>query len=111
MKHVKYNRDESKEQPWGTVRVAVRVRPLLPEERSSSVGQCMTFSPSDHSEITVAQKSFNFDFAFKPSSSQEFVFETCASSLVDRFLLGYNATILAYGQTGSGKVSTPFGFV
>jgi hypothetical protein len=112
------NASNGEDQPWGTVRVAVRVRPFVAGERpdlsSSSSGissaGCVCFSPDDPSEIIVGQKSFTFDFLFKPSSSQELVFEKCAASLVDRFVQGYNATILAYGQTGSGKFLKKFRF-
>ncbi len=34
------------------------------------------------------------------------VYESCARPLVDKFLAGFNATVLAYGQTGSGKTHT-----
>ncbi|KAG1517664.1 hypothetical protein G6F46_001498 [Rhizopus delemar] len=38
--------------------------------------------------------------------TQEQVFNTVASNFVDRFIDGYNVTILAYGQTSSGKTYT-----
>ncbi|CAO3600850.1 unnamed protein product [Absidia cylindrospora] len=59
--------------------------------------------------IVPHQKSFNFDYVFDTESTQDQVFTGVASNLVDRFLDGYNATILAYGQTSSGKTHTIMG--
>ncbi|GAB5585246.1 Kinesin-like protein kif21a [Umbelopsis nana] len=35
--------------------------------------------------------------------TQQHVYDTCVSTLFDKFVEGFNATIVAYGQTGSGK--------
>ncbi|KAI8580101.1 hypothetical protein K450DRAFT_156383, partial [Umbelopsis ramanniana AG] len=51
-------------------------------------------------------KPFTFDCIFGPTSTQEQVFNEVGSRLVERFLNGYNATVLAYGQTSSGKTYT-----
>uniref|UniRef100_A0A0K0DLM9 Kinesin-like protein n=1 Tax=Angiostrongylus cantonensis TaxID=6313 RepID=A0A0K0DLM9_ANGCA len=51
-------------------------------------------------------KTFAFDGVLDPSSQQEAVYDLTASSLLERFLKGFNCTILAYGQTGSGKTFT-----
>ncbi|RIB15867.1 P-loop containing nucleoside triphosphate hydrolase protein, partial [Gigaspora rosea] len=48
-------------------------------------------------------RSFTFDYVFPSDTEQEEVFQDCAISLLDKFVEGYNVTILAYGQTGSGK--------
>ena len=37
---------------------------------------------------------------------QKHIYNTCASSVVEAVLNGYNGTIFAYGQTGSGKTHT-----
>ncbi|ORZ15901.1 hypothetical protein BCR42DRAFT_352908 [Absidia repens] len=96
------------------VQVAIRVRPLTQQDRSQP-----RFSHSSDSDViktfgnTVTivphQKSFNFDYVFDTESTQDQVFTGVASNLVDRFLDGYNATILAYGQTSSGKTHTIMG--
>jgi hypothetical protein len=44
------------------------------------------------------QKSFTFDYLFDENSSQKDLYTRSVSPLVDRFLEGFNATILAYGQ-------------
>ena len=56
-----------------------------------------------HSE---SAKNFSFDHVFGPNVEQKFIYDTCAASVVDGCLNGYNGTIFAYGQTGSGKTHT-----
>lgn len=93
------------------VQVALRVRPLTQQDRSQP-----RFSHSTNSDVlktydnSIAivphQKSFQFDYVFDADSTQDQVFKSVASNFVDRFIDGYNVTILAYGQTSSGKTYT-----
>ncbi|KAI8341650.1 hypothetical protein BC941DRAFT_466551 [Chlamydoabsidia padenii] len=104
----------SKDSPTTAVQVAIRVRPLTQQDRFQP-----RFSHSSNSDVikthgntlTIVphQKSFSFDYVFDTESTQEQLFSSVASNLVDRFLDGYNATILAYGQTSSGKTHTIMG--
>jgi kinesin family protein 3/17 len=50
-----------------------------------------------------------FDYVFGIQSRQEDVYKTCAFSLVENALEGFNGTIFAYGQTGAGKTFTMVG--
>ncbi|KAJ3007560.1 Kinesin-like protein kif21b [Thoreauomyces humboldtii] len=102
-----------------SVKVALRVRPLSPKEVLASAQECVTcmspgvpqvsISPPLASSSSFADsagsqaRSFTFDHVFDALSSQEEVYEDCVGPLVERFLEGFNATVLAYGQTGSGK--------
>lgn len=43
---------------------------------------------------------------FGPDVEQKYIYDTCAASVIDSVLSGYNGTIFAYGQTGSGKTFT-----
>ncbi|KAJ3161699.1 hypothetical protein HDU86_006469 [Geranomyces michiganensis] len=109
-----------------SVKVALRVRPLSPKEVLASAQECISFvapgipqvSITPTSSTSVAEslglssaapggsgsaKSFTYDHVFDTLSTQEEVYEGCCRPLVDRFLEGFNATVLAYGQTGSGK--------
>jgi len=43
-------------------------------------------------------KTFTFDAVFGPSVEQKHIYNTCASSVVESVLQGYNGTIFAYGQ-------------
>ncbi|KAJ8663336.1 hypothetical protein O0I10_000575 [Lichtheimia ornata] len=93
------------------VQVALRVRPLTSQDRAQP-----RFSQSTDSDVIKTfdttvnvvphQKAFTFDHVFGTNSTQEQVFSSVASKLVDRFIDGYNVTILAYGQTSSGKTYT-----
>ncbi|QRV88006.1 kinesin motor domain protein [Ceratobasidium sp. AG-Ba] len=52
---------------------------------------------------------FTFDQAHGPQTSQHQMFSSTAAPLVERFIQGFNCTILAYGQTSSGKTYTMSG--
>ncbi|KAJ3157827.1 hypothetical protein HDU89_000206 [Geranomyces variabilis] len=109
-----------------SVKVALRVRPLSPKEVLASAQECISFVAPGTPQVSIAPtnstsvaeslgltsvapggsgsaKSFTYDHVFDTLSTQEEVYEGCCRPLVDRFLEGFNATILAYGQTGSGK--------
>lgn len=49
------------------------------------------------------------DGCFSAASSQDEVFNTVASPIVDSVLQGHNGTIMAYGNTSTGKTFTMFG--
>mmetsp|Transcript_19331 Transcript_19331/g.32512 ORF Transcript_19331/g.32512 Transcript_19331/m.32512 type:complete len:757 (-) Transcript_19331:570-2840(-) len=52
---------------------------------------------------------FNFDYIFDMKAQQCDVFETCAISVINSVMDGYNGTLFAYGQTGAGKTHTVMG--
>nr|CAG8474918.1 6747_t:CDS:10 [Entrophospora candida] len=97
-----------------SVQVAVRIRPITEEDLKS----CPT--KYQHTVITSSQFTpnqvivqdgdkkypYNFDHVFGPEDAQKDVFEKSVLKLVEKFLEGYNVTILAYGQTSSGKTHT-----
>ena len=110
-----------------TVKVVVRVRPLLPREapatcvrvhddaRSVTIGD----GDAEHERCEAVgggararrggggSHTFAFDHVYGESSSQAELYETTARPVVDSCLEGYNATIFAYGQTGTGKTYPP----
>jgi hypothetical protein len=47
---------------------------------------------------TEPPKDFYFDAVFGPNSEQKYIYDVCASSVVESVLNGYNGTIFAYGQ-------------
>ena len=91
-----------------SVRVCVRVRPLLPYELTIAAQKVLSY-PSPN-QLCIGHHSnprpFTFDFVFDDFASQQRVYSDCVQPLVDSFTAGYNTTILAYGQTGSGKTHT-----
>ncbi|XP_030432676.1 kinesin-like protein KIF7 isoform X1 [Gopherus evgoodei] len=88
------------------VRVAVRIRPLLPKELLHGHEACLHGDPETN-EVTLGRnRHFHFDAVFTESSNQESVYGACVQPLVEAFFEGFNVTVFAYGQTGSGKTYT-----
>uniref|UniRef100_UPI0037E7B87F kinesin-like protein KIF27 n=1 Tax=Semicossyphus pulcher TaxID=241346 RepID=UPI0037E7B87F len=88
------------------VRVAVRIRPLLPKEVLHNHRVCVRGVPGSTQVMLGSEKLFSFDHAFGPTASQDEVYESCVQPLVESLVDGYNATVFCYGQTGSGKTYT-----
>ncbi|KAK1892937.1 Kinesin-like protein KIF27 [Dissostichus eleginoides] len=88
------------------VRVALRVRPLLPREVLHHHQVCVRVVPDSAQVMLGSDRLFSFDHAFGPTASQDEVHESCVQPLVESLLEGYNATVFCYGQTGSGKTYT-----
>jgi hypothetical protein len=76
------------------IQVEVRIRP--------SPDCAIENTPST---VTVGTKTYRFNRVHLTTSQQQ-LYKMSAKGLVERFLEGYNCTILAYGQTGSGKTYT-----
>ena len=103
---------------WRTSRkrfqVAVRVRPFNRRELSLGTARVVTIpSPSQtilaSSDGKKKEKTFTFNSCFDSIdpggvsfSSQEDVFRTLGTDILDNAFNGYNACVFAYGQTGSG---------
>jgi len=93
------------------VKVVVRCRPLLPDEKKLKVVTCVKTSRTD---CTLdgkflpqrADKVYNMDRMFGSECDQKQVFIEVVSPIVLRVLDGYKCTVFAYGQTGSGKTYT-----
>lgn len=95
------------------VQVAVRVRPMLPQEAGNT--QCVEVLSSNSNDLNIIRlggeqgPKFTFDEIFPTSTKQINVYTDRVLPLVRSCMEGYNATILAYGQTGSGKTHTIMG--
>ena len=62
------------------------------------VGKRLLFNNS------TSPTGYDFEHMFGPSSVQtRTVYDTMICPLVDKYFLGFTATVFAYGQTGSGK--------
>ncbi|MBN3293958.1 KIF27 protein, partial [Polypterus senegalus] len=88
------------------VKVAVRIRPLLPKEILHNQHVCVRVVPNTQQIIIGKDRPFTFDFVFGQNSVQDEVYITCIKPLVSSLIEGYNVTVFAYGQTGSGKTYT-----
>eukprot|EP01062_Namystynia_karyoxenos_P020440 TRINITY_DN1773_c1_g3_i1.p1 TRINITY_DN1773_c1_g3~~TRINITY_DN1773_c1_g3_i1.p1 ORF type:complete len:1438 (+),score=462.47 TRINITY_DN1773_c1_g3_i1:143-4456(+) len=104
------------------VMVAVRCRPLTPQEQKGDQETRVIRMDRRHTffydpAVPGAPRTFEFDQNFwslgnpqDPNfASQRTVFETVGVPLVAHAMLGYNACIFAYGQTSSGKTYTMMG--
>ncbi|CAO3568270.1 unnamed protein product [Mortierella alpina] len=116
-----------------SVQVALRIRPIVTDaknrhrpraeaevlslvERSptpslSSPGSGPTSGQQQHDQpqqvvVVPLQRHFTFDHIFGTGASQEEVYQGSVKRMVDKFMEGYNVTIMAYGQTSSGKTYT-----
>lgn len=72
-----------------SVRVAVRVRPLLSFERTERLGECVTCIPHS-TQLCVGtpggadgKNTFTFDFTFPKNSEQRALYEDCVASLLE----------------------------
>ncbi|TKC45588.1 hypothetical protein EI555_020911, partial [Monodon monoceros] len=88
------------------VRVALRVRPLLPKELLHGHQSCLRVEPG-HGRVTLGRdRHFGFHVVLDEDTGQEAVYQACVQPLLEAFFEGFNATVFAYGQTGSGKTYT-----
>ncbi|KAI7886775.1 kinesin-domain-containing protein [Lichtheimia hyalospora FSU 10163] len=93
------------------VEISLRIRPLTSQDRAqprfASLSEDDVLETQDNSvHVIPHNKTFHFDHVFRPSCSQADIFSTVGDALVNKFVDGYNTTILAYGQTSSGKTYT-----
>ncbi|XP_011144099.1 chromosome-associated kinesin KIF4 [Harpegnathos saltator] len=87
-----------------TVRVALRIRPLVVSEIEKGCQMCLDIIPGEPQiRILNSDKSFTYNYVFSPDVGQEEFYNVAIKRLIDNIFQGYNVTILAYGQTGSGK--------
>ncbi|XP_070567083.1 kinesin heavy chain-like isoform X2 [Ptychodera flava] len=93
-----------------SIRVCCRVRPMNQSELAAG-GKVVVKFPADENAVSIAGKVWMFDKVFKPNTTQEQVYNSCAKMIVKDVLEGYNGTIFAYGQTSSGKTHTMEGIL
>ncbi|KAJ3272312.1 Chromosome-associated kinesin kif4a [Terramyces sp. JEL0728] len=84
-----------------TVQVAVRLKPSIED---GVIVQNSDLKLEKNTIVTPTH-SFQFNHCFGISSTQEEISEIVTPYL-DKFIEGFNCTVLAYGQTGSGKTHT-----
>ena len=77
--------------------------PVTAAATSSSTAAAAAAEPDNVVNNTTVDFQYHFDRVFKPTATQEDVFNTVAKDCVASVLDGLNSTVFAYGQTGSGK--------
>ena len=105
-----------------SVTVAVRIRPLSEEERSSGVCSCC--HALNDNIVTIKKEATNggylksqqgglseyaFDAVFDEFSTQREVYERTTRPYLSNLIQGLNVTVFAYGATGAGKTHTMMG--
>ncbi|XP_068814630.1 kinesin-like protein KIF7 isoform X3 [Struthio camelus] len=88
------------------VRVAVRVRPLLPKEVLRGHRPCLRGDAATGEVALGHRRRFRFAAVLPEGAGQAAVYRACVQPLLRAFFRGFNATVFAYGQTGSGKTYT-----
>ena len=92
------------------IKVAIRIRPFLPNEDSSK--KSLNLIPKDDNTIILYKGAeifqATFNQIFSTNSTQKEIFNFIKPCLIN-IQKGKNYTILAYGQTGTGKTYTMFG--
>ncbi|CAG8579760.1 2401_t:CDS:2 [Funneliformis caledonium] len=96
--------------------LTLRIRPLTSEDLANLPTRfqksVLSTTPNAPNQVIVTndkndkKQTFNYDYVFDPESTQKDVYDNAVLKLTDKFLEGYNVTILAYGQTSSGKTFT-----
>ncbi|KAF6201027.1 hypothetical protein GE061_005474 [Apolygus lucorum] len=90
-----------------SVKVALRVRPLVKSEIDSGCRSCIERLPNEP-QVSIGKNnlSYTFNYVFDENEGQGKVYNLAVKNLIENLFKGYNLTILAYGQTGSGKTYT-----
>lgn len=86
------------------VKVAVRIRPLVPSEEQRGC-QNVIDKTANVPQVLIdggrSNEMYTFNYVFSQDDTQATVYDDAVESLLDPLFKGYNVTILAYGQTGT----------
>ncbi|XP_050299180.1 chromosome-associated kinesin KIF4-like [Anthonomus grandis grandis] len=87
-----------------SVKVAVRVRPLVPTEIEKGCKEIIE-SIEENNQVWIknCDKAFTFNYVMGPTAPDDVLYSKCVRPLIKQIYEGFNVTIFAYGQTGSGK--------
>ncbi|EFN84609.1 Centromeric protein E [Harpegnathos saltator] len=97
-----------------SIKVAIKVRPLIKREKDENlpiqwVSQGNAIVAVDTEIKKRGDGGFQFDHIFDMDASNNDVFCSIVSPIVDAAVSGFNGTVFAYGQTSSGKTYTMMG--
>lgn len=94
----------------------MRIRPPMGSEvysplclRKAQNGHAVVLRPEENATNMGEVMSFDFDYVFDETDTQETIYEECVQEMVDSAIGGSSSTVFAYGQTGSGKTFTILG--
>jgi hypothetical protein len=118
------NQDAARDKPHSVsvvaeeqIKVAVRVRPLLKQERENNDKKTWDW---DNKSIQLLEKdlnifnpytktvkqSYQFDQIFGPEVANDYIFKSVVRNIVRSAMAGYHGSVFTYGQTSSGKTFT-----
>ncbi|KAK7292122.1 hypothetical protein RIF29_07835 [Crotalaria pallida] len=102
--------------------VFVRVRPMNKKEKEAGSRCCVKIvnrrdvylsefaNENDYLRLNrIRGRHFTFDASFPDSATQQEVYSTTTSELVEAVLQGRNGSVFCYGATGAGKTYTMLG--
>ncbi|TRY80006.1 hypothetical protein TCAL_08934 [Tigriopus californicus] len=87
------------------IRVAVRIRDLLPRERELLKKEPYwqwEGAPAHQIWPSGAAKKFTFDRVYPPPADNAAVYAGLMAEGIESVVQGFNTTVFAYGQTASG---------
>ncbi|KAL2338278.1 hypothetical protein Fmac_012724 [Flemingia macrophylla] len=106
------------------IMVFVRLRPMNRKEKEAGSRCCVRVvnrrdvyltefaNENDYLRLNrLRGRHFTFDAAFPDSATQQEVYSTSTSELVEAVLQGRNGSVFCYGATGAGKTYTMLGTV
>ncbi|KAG5511230.1 hypothetical protein JKF63_07172 [Porcisia hertigi] len=86
------------------VHVVVRIRPFITSDPPDAELNTLVLDPA---HVSVGQnRVFKVDRVYMMEDATELIYTESVAPLINRFLCGFNASVLAYGQTGTGKTFT-----
>ncbi|XP_020593274.1 kinesin-like protein KIN-8A isoform X2 [Phalaenopsis equestris] len=113
---------EAAEDMGSRIMVFVRLRPMGKKEDETGLRSCVRIvnkrdvyltdcaSETDYLRLKrVRGRHFCFDASFPESTSQQEVYSTTTTKLVESVLEGRNGSVFCYGATGAGKTYTMLG--
>lgn len=102
-----------------SIQVVLRKRPLIEgkEDGQNDIVRCeagtnvTVYEPKIRVDLTpvIEPSSFEFDYVFNETSTNEEIYERCCQPLLDNVRKGGGAVLFAFGQTGSGKTYSMLG--
>jgi hypothetical protein len=101
-------KEEEKDQ---TVKVMLRVRPLITREIEAKQ-TCNRITYDSKTEISIeapndrGRRKYTFHEVYPPGTRNAHVYETYAKDAVEAAFKGYHGVLFVYGQTASGKTHT-----
>ena len=103
--------------PSDQIKVAVRVRPLLLNEKEGTDKKAWEWDNNSiqllEADVNIfnphsraVKQAYQFDHLFDPESTNNHIFESVVKNIVRSSMEGFHGSVFTYGQTSSGKTFT-----